>query len=58
MTADEYRAKRLLLGWTQKRLAEYVGRNVSIISKRERGLKPVTRESELALRWALQEYGD
>ncbi len=49
MTAAEYRAARIALGWSQKELAEYVGRHKSIISKRECGVKPITREAELAI---------
>lgn len=49
MNSDEYRAARVALGWSQKRLAEYLDRHISIISKRERGLKPITREAELAI---------
>lgn len=49
MTADEYRRVRRSIGLTQHELADRIGRHPSIVSKRERGLKPVTREAELAI---------
>lgn len=57
MTPKDYTALRERLGWTQQELADYVGRHVSIISRRERGEKPVTREAELAILLALATEG-
>ena len=51
MTKEEYKALRLRMGWSHEKLAEQVGRHKSIISKRERGVKPITTEAELAIKY-------
>lgn len=51
LTREEYRKARERLGLTQQELAETIGRHPSIVSKRERGLKPITKEAELSIRY-------
>jgi len=46
LTAKQYKAARLKLGLSHSQLAKRIGRHKSIISKRERGLKPITTEAE------------
>lgn len=58
MTAAQYRAARRALDLTQAQLAELVNRHPSIISKRERGEKPITREAELSVRYLSLLRGD
>ena len=50
MKPEEYRAARERLGLTQEQLAERLERHSSIISKRERGVKPILMEAVLAIR--------
>ena len=49
MTGERYRRARLLLGLTQRKLAEYLGVHPQTISDRERGKHPLTREAWLAI---------
>ena len=49
MTGDRYRSARLLLGLTQRKLAERLEVHSQTISDRERGRFPITREAWLAI---------
>lgn len=56
MTPEEYAAIRRSLG-TQERVGRAVGRDKQTLSNRERGIQPIDREAELAIRY-LQERPD
>lgn len=49
MTHDEYRAKRVQLGYTQEQLAEALGVARGTVNRRESGTLPITPEAALAL---------
>lgn len=49
MTADEYRALRERVG-SQREVAARLGVHFMTISKRERGVLPVTEEAAIAIR--------
>lgn len=56
MTADEYKALRKRVG-PQTDVAERLGVHPMTVSKRERGVLPITDEAAIALR-CLAEHGD
>lgn len=55
MTAAEYASLRGEAGLTQAELAELLGVHKMSISKRERGVRAIDREAEIALRAVIAE---
>lgn len=51
MTAKQYRALRQGIG-TQREVSRMLGVNKNTLSDRERGVNRITKEAELAIRWA------
>lgn len=49
MSTDEYRAKRVQLGYTQEQLAVALGVARGTVNRRESGTLPITVEAALAL---------
>jgi transcriptional regulator with XRE-family HTH domain len=54
MTPADYRAVRERLGLNQAQLAEQLGITFNQVSRRERGVRPIRKEAELALRFLEQ----
>ena len=50
MDRTEYKALRKRLGLTQQQLAKRLGVASNTISRRELGVRPITREAEIAIR--------
>jgi len=57
MTPEQCRAARALLDWTQSKLAESAGLELSIVVDFERSLREVSAKRIRALRAALEEAG-
>ena len=55
MTADEYRAIRDSIGWSQQQLATRLGIAVSTVSKRERGELSIDVEAAEAIQRIAEE---
>jgi DNA-binding XRE family transcriptional regulator len=53
MTREELRQARKRLGMTQLELAEAIGMQKNSVAMIERGLRPVTKTTELAVKYLL-----
>lgn len=51
MTADQFTDARKRLGWTQARLAQELDITLSAVWRMEKGRRPISRRTELAMKW-------
>jgi len=58
MTADDFKAWRHRMGWTQTRAAEALGITLRGVQKREAGEAPIDKEAEFATRYIEEHAAD